>query len=101
VLGTVYRTVHTVVLSTVHTVVYSAVYSLVFSTVYSILLVKICRKQVRGFSSGNKPLLSLVTVYCTLKCTLYSTVYIEIFSTVYVCGVSSYSVRCNFTAFED
>ena len=38
-----------------HTVVYNAVYSVVFSTVYTILLiVTIIRKQVGGFSSGNK-----------------------------------------------
>ena len=49
-----YRTVHIVVYSTVHTVVYSAVYSIVFGTVYTLLIVTICKKQGRGFSSGNK-----------------------------------------------
>ena len=76
-LGTVYRTVHTVVLSTVHTVVYSAVYSVVFSTVYSILLVKICRKQVRGFFSGNKS-----ANQATFK-SGYSLLYIKVYTVQY------------------
>ena len=72
-----YRTVHTVVFSTVHTVVYSAVYSIVFSTVYTIVLVTICRKQVKGFSSGNysdNPA-TFKSGYCLLYIKVYTVKY--------------------------